>query len=173
MEELKLADSKGAYTTTWKIIHDLSGKDRNPKVKVKMRDGAPPTSDKDLLVEWQEYFSSLLNNDKGQTPSDVPQSAAQDLTIHDHQPTLEEILEAIGRMKTNKAAGLDCAITAEDLQSGGGAMADVIHCFCVEVYSNLTPPDQWITSVIVALPKNGDLSLITNYGGICFVFNSS
>ena len=39
MEELQLADSKGDYSTTWKIIHDLSGKDRNPKVKVKMRDG--------------------------------------------------------------------------------------------------------------------------------------
>ena len=65
MEELKLADSKGDYSTTWKIIHDLSGKDRNPKIKVKMRDRAPPKSDKDLLVEWQEYFSSLLNNGNG------------------------------------------------------------------------------------------------------------
>ena len=44
MEELELAVSKGDYTTIWKIIHDLSGKDRNPKVKVEMRasDGAPP-----------------------------------------------------------------------------------------------------------------------------------
>ena len=166
MEELKLADSKGDYSTTWKIIHDLSGKDRNPKVKVKMRDGAPPKSDKDLLAEWQEYFSSLLNNDNGQAPSGLPQPAAQDLPIHDHPPTLEETLEAIRQMKTNKAAALDCAITAEALQGGGEAMADVIHCFCAEVYSNLTKPDQWITSVIVPLPKKGDLSLMTNYRGI-------
>ena len=162
---LQLADSKGDYSTTWKIIHDLSGKDQNPKVKVKMRDGAPK-SDKDLLAEWQEYFSSLLNNDNGQAPSDLPQPAAQDLPIHDHPPTLEETLEAIRQMKTNKAAGLDCAITAEALQGGGDAMADVIYCFCAEVYSNLTPPDQWITSVIVPLPKKGDLSLMTNYRGI-------
>ena len=134
MEELKLADSKGDYPTTWKIIHDLSGKDRNPKVKVKMRDGTPPKSDKDLLAEWQEYFCSLLNNDNGQVLSDLPQPAAQDLPIHDHPPTLEETLEAICQMKTNKAAGLDCAITAEALQDGGDAMADVIHCFCAEVY---------------------------------------
>ena len=69
-------------------------------------------------------------------------------------------------MKTNKAAGLDCAITAEALQGGGDAMAGIIHCFYAEVYSNLTPPDQWITSVIVPLPKKGDLSLMTNYRGI-------
>ena len=60
--------------------------------------------------------------------------ATQDLPIHDHPPILEETLEAIRQMKTNKAAGLDCAITAEALQGGGDAMADVIHCFCAEVW---------------------------------------
>ena len=70
------------------------------------------------------------------------------------------------KWRRNKAAGLDCAITAEALQDGGDAMADVIHCFCAEVYSNLTPPDQWITSVIVPLPKKGDLSLMTNLATI-------
>ena len=37
---------------TWKIIHDLSGKDQNPKGNVKVRDCAPPKNDKDLFVEW-------------------------------------------------------------------------------------------------------------------------
>ena len=120
----------------------------------------------DLLVEWQDYFSSLLKNDNGQAPSDLPQPAAQDLPIHDHSPTLEEILEAICQMKTNKAAGLYCAITPEALQGGGDAMVDIIHCFCAEVDSNLTPPDWWITSVIVPLPKKCDLSLMNNYRGI-------
>ena len=66
-------------------------------VKVKMRDDAPPISDKDL-VQRREYFSSLLNNDNGRTPSDLSQPAAQDLPIHDHPPTLET-LEAIRQMK--------------------------------------------------------------------------
>ena len=69
-------------------------------------------------------------------------------------------------MKTNKAAGLDAGITAEALQNGGEAMIDIVHGFCAEVYSTLKPPDQWITSVIVPLPKKGDMSLMTNYRGI-------
>ena len=32
--------------------------------------------------------------------------------------------------------------------------------------NQIKPPDQWITSVIVPLPKKGDLSLMTNYRGI-------
>ena len=69
-------------------------------------------------------------------------------------------------MKTNKAAALDCAITAEALQGGGDHMLDVIHAFCSEVYSTLSPPRQWITNVIIPLQKKGDLSLMTNYRGI-------
>ena len=69
-------------------------------------------------------------------------------------------------MKSNKAAGLDSAITTEALQYGGDAMGDIVCGFCSEVYSSLTPPSQWTTSVIVPLPKKGDLSLMTNCRGI-------
>ena len=41
------------YSTTWKIIHDLSGKSKKPSVKVRKRDGTSPMSDKDLLAEWR------------------------------------------------------------------------------------------------------------------------
>ncbi len=69
-------------------------------------------------------------------------------------------------MKTNKAAGLDWAVTAEALQAGGDSMLHIIHKFCVEVFTTLSPPHQWSTNVIVPLPKNGDPSLMTNYRGI-------
>ena len=164
--DLRLADSKGDYTTTWKIIHDLSGKDKKSSVKVKKRDGTPPTSDKDLLAEWREYFSSLLNNSNGEPLSELPPPAAQDLPIETNPPTQEETLLAIGQMKKNKAAGLDSAITAEALQHGGDAMVDIVHDFCSEGFNTLIPPSQWTTSVIVPLPKKVDLSLMTNYRGI-------
>ena len=81
-------------------------------------------------------------------------------------PTREKTEKAIDAMKANKAAALECAITAEALQGGGDHMLDVIHAFCSEVYSTLSPPRQWITNVIIPLPKKGDLSLMTNYRGI-------
>ena len=80
MKDLRLADSKGDYTTIWKIIHDLSGKEKKSSVKVNKRDGTPPTSDKDLLAEWRKYFSSLLNNSSGEPLSEPPPPAIQDNT---------------------------------------------------------------------------------------------
>ena len=166
-DDLRLADSNGNYTTTWKIIYDLSGKDKRSSVKVNKRDGAPQTSDKDLLAEWREYFSSLLNNSNGEPLSELPRPAAQDLPIETNPFTRAETLLAIRQMKKNKAAGLDSAITAEALQNGGdAAVADIVHDFCTKVFSILFPPSQWTTSIIVPLPKNmkkGDLSLMTNY----------
>ena len=123
--------------------------------------------DKELLSEWKEYFSSLLNNCSGQSSSELPLLAAQDLQIQTDPPTRDETVLAIPQMKTNKAAGLDAAITAElALQNGGDTMIDVVHRFYAEVYSSLTPPNQWTTSVIVPLTKKGDLSQMTNYRGI-------
>ena len=103
---------------------------KKTSVKVKKRDGTPPTSDKELLSEWKEYFSSLLNNCSGQSSSELPLPAAQDLQIQTDPPTRDETVLAISQMKTNKAAGLDAAITAEALQNGGDAMIDVVHRFC-------------------------------------------
>ena len=166
MEELQLADERGHYTTTWKIIHSLSGKSGRKNTKVKLRNGKPPANEEELLEEWKLYFSSLLNNDSGFIPSELPTPSSEDLPISTEPPTREETAKAIAAMKTNKAAGLDCAVTAEALQGGGDHMIDAIHSFCMEVYSNMSPPKQWVTNVIIPLPKKGDLSLMTNYRGI-------
>ena len=119
MEDLRLAYERGHYTTTWNIIHSLSGRNIKTIVKVKLRNGDPPENEEHLLEEWKDYFSSLLNNDSGFTPSDLPLPASNDLPICTDPPTREETAEAIAAMKTNKAAGLDCTITAEALQGGG------------------------------------------------------
>ena len=166
IEDLRMADETGNYTTTWKIIHTLSVKNSSKNVKVKKRDGTAPSSEQELLEEWKGFFSSLLNNDSGLTPPELPSPAKEDLSIFADPTTREETEKAIAAMKANKAAALDCAITAEALQGDGDHMLDVIHAFCSEVYSTLSPPRQWITNVIIPLPKKGDLSLMTNYRGI-------
>ena len=123
MEDLWLADSKGDYTITFKITHDLSGKDQKSSVKVNKRDATPPVSNKYLLFEWREYFSSLPNNSNGEPLTDLPPPATLDLPIKTDSSTGEETLLAIRQMNHNKSAGLDSAITAaESLQNGGDAM---------------------------------------------------
>ena len=116
-------------------------------------------SEKELKELLQFTFS-------GFTPSELPLPASNDLPICTEPPTREETAEAIAAMKTNRAAGLDCAITAEALQGGDDQMIDTIHALCSEVYANMSPPKHWVSNVIIPLPKKGDLSQMTNYRGI-------
>ena len=134
MKDLQKADQKGDYNTTWKIIKTISGQNNRPNPKVKKRDGSAPSSDNELLAEWREYSADLLNNDSGQLTPLLPTPADQDLPICVEPPTLEEIQEAIRRMKNNKTPGLDSAVAAEALQGGGDVIANTIQAFCVEVF---------------------------------------
>ena len=72
-----MADETRNYTTTWKIIHTLSGKNSSKNLKVKKRDVTTPSSEQKLLEEWKGFFSSLLNNDSGLTQSELPSPAAR------------------------------------------------------------------------------------------------
>ena len=86
MEDVKLADETGNYTATWSIIYKLSGKNTRQKVKVKKRDGSTASSEQELLEAWMSYYGSLLNNDNGITPSELPPPAAEDLPINIDSP---------------------------------------------------------------------------------------
>ena len=89
------------------------------------------------------------------TPSELPPPAEEDLSIFADPPTREETEKAIAAMKANKAAALDCAITAEALQGGGDHMLDVIHAFCSEVYSTLSPPRHMDNQRYYPIAKEG------------------
>ncbi|CAH1257298.1 Hypp1810 [Branchiostoma lanceolatum] len=113
IDDLVTADQKREYSTTWKIIHDLSGKNQR----------------------------ALLNNTIRST-KDMPLPAEQDLPIATDPPSLEETAKAVKELKRKKAAGMDAGITAEALQGGGTTIIKVLHEFCVEVYTTLVPPEQ-------------------------------
>ena len=46
----------------WSIINDISGNKQHGSSKGKKRDGSDPANQKELLDEWEEYFSAFLNN---------------------------------------------------------------------------------------------------------------
>ena len=53
MEDLQVADEKGEYNTTWKIIHDISGQNMRSNPKVKKRDGSPPPVTKNYSMNGE------------------------------------------------------------------------------------------------------------------------
>ena len=137
----------------------------NAAAKVKKADGTRIENTQQLLSEWQQYFSKLLNNKSDNADIDPP-PAQSDLPINSGRFTKGETEKAIEQMKTGKSPGCDASITADALKYGGEPMAEVLHQVCDAVFVCRIPPSQWITNIILPLPKKGNLYEMTNYRGI-------
>ena len=78
----------------------------------------------DVVCRWREYFNDLLNFDE---PSNTMQVNALD-TVDNYvlEPTIQEIEEAIKKLKNGKSTGKD-EIAAELLKTGGKELYKMIH----------------------------------------------
>ena len=80
----------------------------------------------------------------------------------------EEVQAAIDRLKRNKSPRTD-RITAEMIQAGGEPLARVLHGICQKIWEKERMPEEWSQSVIVTIPKKGDLKKCTNYRTITLI----
>ena len=164
--ELEYAASKREHGNVWRIIKRLSGQQKKP-IRVRKSDGTLPKSKEETLAEWHNYFLDLLNNqspwvNRANHPAPMPDLPS----IKTSAFTITEINEAIKRLKRNKAPGPDYAMTAEVIKDGGPFLVNSLLKLCQMVYENCQAPSQWTSSLIIPLPKKGNLELMTNYRGI-------
>jgi hypothetical protein len=79
-----------------------------------------------------------------------------------------EVQEAIHTLKRNKSPGSD-GITAEMLQAGWEQLARQMHKLCNKAWDEGTIPEEWGRSILVPIPKKGDLSNCSNYRTISLI----
>jgi hypothetical protein len=151
---------------TWKIINKLSGKSEARVIKVKKLDGSVPKTDTELMDDWATYFEKLLNADKTDPLSNLPEPAEKDLPIKTDQFTVTEFEEAIEQMKYNKSPGGDSCIVAEILRDGGSYIRSQLYLICCAIYESGVTPNQWKINLITPIFKKGSPLLMTNYRGI-------
>ena len=81
--------------------------------------------------------------------------------INDSYPILrEEVEAAIKSLKKGKSAGMD-NIPSELVQSGGEAMIDMFLIICNKIWQTGEWSTPWTQSLIIAVPKKGNLQLYT------------
>ena len=79
-----------------------------------------------------------------------------------------EVDEAIKKLKKHKSPGND-GIMAEMLQAGGDCLKRKIHELCNRVWDEENIPEQWGRSLLIPIPKKGDLSQCLNYRTISLI----
>ena len=75
-------------------------------------------------------------------------------------------------LKKRKSAGVD-NIPAELVQAGGEAMIDALHIICSKMWQTGEWPTQWTQSLIITLPKKGNLQMCQNYRTVSLISHPS
>ena len=125
------------------------------------------TSKSDILLRWQQHFSSLLNANS--SVADSALAELQQLPVFgelDAEPTATAVATAINALKNGKAPGAD-AIPAEVYKHGGTELAHKLHCLFIQIWKHSIVPQDFKDATIVTIYKRkGNKSDCGNYRGI-------
>ena len=165
-EHLSNNNSKKAYKT----IKELTNTKQGRVMTIQDKSGKCLTEEQDIRNRWTEYCSDLYNYDTKGNPAVLN---CQFATDENDQPILrEEVEAAVDSLKKGKAAGVD-NIPAELVQAGGEAMISALTRLCNKIWQTGVWPTPWTQSLIITLPKKGNLQHCQNYRTISLISHPS
>ena len=80
-------------------------------------------------------------------------------------PSEDEVIEAMGQLKGNKAGGKN-GLLPESVKSYGANILENLCNLYGTVWNEEKIPGEWRDALLVPIPKKGDLSLCDNWRGI-------
>ena len=169
-EEIETCLNKNNSKRAYQLVKDLTSEKQGRSSTIQDKSGKCLTEEKEILSRWTENCSELYNYEScgENTVLDCSQPPEEDL-----QPILREEVEiAVASLKNGKSAGVD-NIPAELVQAGGETMIDVLTEICNRIWRTGEWPTLWTQSLIIALPKKGNLQLCQNYRTISLISHSS
>ena len=156
--------------TTYQLVKDLTSTKQGRTATMQYKDGKCLTEEQDILKRLSEYCSELYNYRATGDPEVLNVPPATD---NDNYPILrEEVEAAVKSLKKGKSAGAD-NVPAELVQAGGEAMISALLTICNKIWQTEEWPTPWTQSLIITLPKKGNLQLCQNYGTISLISHPS
>ena len=169
-EEIETCLNKTNSWRAYQLVKNLTSEKQGRSSTIQDKSGKCLTEEKEILSRWTEYCSELYNYEScgDKAVLDCSQPPEEDL-----QPILREEVEiAVASLKKGKSAGLD-NIPAELVQAGGETMIDVLTEICNRTWRTGDLPTQWTQSLIITLPKKGNLHVCQNHRTISLISHSS
>lgn len=147
----------------YKAVKNQRLKQQNKPMQVKDDDGNLLSSPDDVLKQYKQYFSNLLNLPSAENPDLGPNIVMNDIIVD--APTYLDIEQAINHLKNCKSPGED-GLVAELLKSGGPELWKRVHDLILQIWQTETIPENWKTGLICPIFKKGDRLICNNYRGI-------
>ena len=127
---------------------------------VEDRSGKCLTEERQILNQWTEYCSELYNHKATGDPAvlNCPQTDTEDA----HTILRKEVEAVVQSLKKGKSAGVD-NIPAELVQAGGEDVITALTTICHKLWLTDDWPTPWTQSLVITLPKKGNLQQCQNY----------
>ena len=137
---------------------------------VQDRSGKCFTEEQDILNRWTEYCAELFNYKVNGDPSvlDCTQTDTED----DHPILRKEVQAAVQPLRKGRSAGVD-NIPAELVQAGGEDVITGLTTICNKFRQTGEWPTPWTQTLVITLPKKGNLQQCPNYRTISLISHPS
>ena len=164
-ERLDAEDRKG---TVFRVAKQIAGKNRDVVGGGCMRDvhGDIVVEEDKILEVWRAHYEKLSNEEFPWNREALPVVDAVRESCKGEEITIEEVQDAIKKMKNNKAAG-PSGVVADMLKAAGEAGTRWITDICNRVVKEGRIPEDWCKSWMVNVYKGkGDALQCGSYRGI-------
>jgi len=156
-KELEEASRKGDQKKVNQVVKTMTAKSTPQPLSVKNKDGRMLTEKDEVEDRWK-HFQELLNQPPTQRRYHQNPQSWDELDIETGTSTLEEVRQAMMKLKDHKAPGTDGI--------KGGAVLEALHTQIVKIWEEKKVPQDWKRSEIRVLFKKGDRKECKNYRGI-------
>jgi hypothetical protein len=154
------------------------GKDFQPRtILCRDKEGTLLSEEDDILRRWAEHFDEMLNTELYNQNVTSQETCRAYLDTDEPTPTLEEVENAIQKLKDNKAPAIDL-VQAELIRKANPEFVEYMYHLITKIWSTETIPEDWNWSIICPIHKKGDVTICSNYRGIsllcvaCKIFSS-
>src|SRR6218665_3863690 len=163
----------GEYKTreVFKMIKSINRKWQPRLMAIRDRHGNILMDKEKMKERWTEYCKDLYSETE-QTDK-ILLKELRDISPPDEDDErdvirYEEVERAVIHLKKNKSPGTD-GVEGEMIKAGGDEMIKAIHEICKQVWQEGTVPKEWTKSILITIPKKGDLTLCKNYRTIALI----
>ena len=159
-QEVEACLRKNNNKKAYQLVKDLTTEKQGKSTTIQDKSGKCLTEENEIINKWTEYCSDLHNY---KTDGDPIELDCPQIPDEEHHPILrEEVEAAVKALKMGKSIGVD-NISADLVQAGGEAMIDILTAICNKIWKTGEWPTTWTQTLVITLPKKGNLQLCQNY----------
>ena len=164
--------SRGNSKTAYNVLKMLTTTSKPRAMVIDDKDGKLLTDQDEVLKRWTEYCDELYNFHI--RPDAEMLNDSQYPTDDEESPAIlkREVEVAVRSLKAGKSPGVD-NVPAELVKAAGEEAVEALTVLCQKIWNEKKWPEEWTKSLVMPLPKKGNLKKCENYRTISLISHPS